>query len=428
MAAPRSVPISEFARAYANVRDFGAAGDGTQDDTDFIQRAIDNADGKHVLFPQGDTLFKTDHYEIMPYRIEGTLHFRHDGQRTLFLAGAFLQLVTDGTSVQITGKAQEFTGLRIQTGTARYDGDVAVTAIPDPCLLIDGADGLLLSDLYVACGSAAVLVRIENTVGIAIQGGKIYGVTTSGNSGLVFGGGVRQFGALCLTIDNSSYGVIFEGAAETIAFENSDFEQQAENAILLRPGAFVRGLSLISLHTESGYGALRAIVVESGAGVYGAIIAGCEFGNLREDADEPRRVFDIAGDWHGVNVLGCYHLGSREWDKGAMGPDGVVYEAVYELRSTASVSQSCDMFNHWDHIEVATGDNKASLPVLQNDTGGNMVFTTSGISVAASRIGVFGGEPVTRRGTYYVRPFNQTPLAMLLRGLAQLGLIGCEVY
>ncbi|ULT28276.1 hypothetical protein KUH03_17805 [Sphingobacterium sp. E70] len=37
-----------------NVKDFGALGDGSTDDTDALQKALDKGTGKSVFFPRGD--------------------------------------------------------------------------------------------------------------------------------------------------------------------------------------------------------------------------------------------------------------------------------------------------------------------------------------------------------------------------------------
>lgn len=144
---------------YANVVDCveglpGAAGDGSTDDTAAIQRAI--ATGLHVLFPAAD------------YRVSRPLVFHNDDQRVTFLAGAKLELATSQASVHITGKRQAFTGLWIRTGVV--DG---VQIVPDPCLLIQGADDLLLQEPRVDCSAAVVPVRVKDTAGVTIVGGSL---------------------------------------------------------------------------------------------------------------------------------------------------------------------------------------------------------------------------------------------------------------
>ena len=442
-----------LADVYQNVRDPigglpGATGDGVKDDTRAIQRAINT--GRHVLFPQGrveqvpNPDGDTTHTEVSPYKIRGHLKFKHDGQRCTFLAGAILELDSARASVEIVGKDQTFTGLRITVGT---DEDSGVTAIPNPCLLITGADGLLLEDVQVSCGSAATLVRIQDTVGITIQGGQFHGVNeVELSTGLELGDGVKDFSAVALAIDNLGYGVRFEGATESISFVDCTIEQEIVNMVEVR--GQVRGLSLLGVHMETGKGH-HFIVVQSGGGVYGGSIAACEFGQLATHHREwgaqpgkavrprlpatdalnsaPRRVFVIGGAWCGVNVSGCFHNG---------GSEPASEHAVWELQPTSTVSQSCDRFNTWTDVVVVTGANASALPTLTSDGSGRLTFGAHGILIKASEIGFFGNAPVARPGKYTTEArtarnvlMNDTysVLATLLADLGRLGLIDCRV-
>lgn len=426
---PRSTDPHRLGGVYANVRDYGAKGDGVNDDTDAIQRAIDSR--LHVLFPRGN--LNATSGEIDPYVVLGTLKFRHDGQRCTFLSGAILELDSAAASVQISGASQTFTGLRIQVGT---DSVTSHTAIPNPCLFIAGADGLLLEAPYVACGSQTTLVRIQNTEGITMQGGHIYGYGVT-NIGLDIGSEVKSFSAVGLAVDNTGFGVVFNDTSEDISFVDCTIEQQTENMIEVR--GQVRGLSIVGLHMESGGGtglsagrsaAYRFVVVQRGAGVYGGTFAACLFGNLNETGGLlARRVFLIDGDWVGVNVSGCTHNGQRRSD------NWTDEDAVWEILGGATISQSCDMFNGWDHIVVATGPNADQLPVIGSHFGA-VSLAARGIRVEASRVGFFGATPVAHSMKYTVGPDHSRALvagrayfvlSALLRDLAALGLIECDV-
>lgn len=145
---------------YANVVDCveglpGAAGDGSTDDTSAIQRAIDT--GLHVVFPGRG------------YRVSRPLVFHDDDQRVTFLAGAQIVLVSSSASVHITGKRQTFTGLWIHVGKDSSQNDV----FPEPCLLVQGADDLLLQEPRVDCSAAAVPVRVKDSAGVTIVGGSL---------------------------------------------------------------------------------------------------------------------------------------------------------------------------------------------------------------------------------------------------------------
>ena len=247
---------------YANVRDpaYRARGNGLNDDTDAIQRAIDNTEGKHVLVPAGDPdpLTGGVHY----YVIKSPLRFTHEGQRCLFLAGALLQLESDDARVEILAPAQHFVGLAIQGGT---DQGERRSAVPDPCLLISGADGLLLEDLSVSGGAATTVVRVTGSNGVTIDRGRIFsGGPVVGRTGLEIGEGVRGFGATGLAVDQHGVGVRFVGTSRAVAFLASTIEGVCERSaprLLVNggeplAGVVARGQACGGVLAEAGHGGM----------------------------------------------------------------------------------------------------------------------------------------------------------------------------
>ena len=183
--------------------------------------------------------------------------------------------------------------------------------------------------------------------------------------------------------------------------------------------------------------------MQPGAGVYGGVFTGCQLGNLNEAGQSPRRVFVIHGDWHGVNVCGCEHIAQDEADGGL--------DAIWEIGQVARFSQSCDMLNQWDHFDnnwsqspssadtgrLVAGTDVARFPIVHSDNG-KLVLTAGGIRVDTPKIGFFGAVPAARRWKYSVgsdhrRVLGASPesaymvLTSLLKDLARLGLIECEV-
>jgi hypothetical protein len=151
-------------------------------------------------------------------------------------------------------------------------------------------------------------------------------------------------------------------------------------------------------------------------------------------ATTPSRVFVIAGEWSGVNVSGCFHNGGKDPTTNADYTAEI--SAVYEIQATATVTNSSDRFNHWDHVAVVAGDGAALLARLDHDYDHGLQFHAAALRVEAEKIGFFGATPVARGAAYTVPDVNlriltsanaRRVLATLLADLAQLGLVNCTV-
>lgn len=426
-----SFPGQDLDDVYANVYDSAFAGGAVAragvDDTTAIQQAIDT--GRHVLFPAGDfrLLASSTGHE--------TLNFDNDGQRCTFLAGAILRIESPDATVIITGKDQAITGLNVTTASA--------SITPDQCVLIDGADGLVLKDARVTCSSPSTAVRIRNTEGISIQSGRITGNSNDLSVGIELDDGARSLNAVGVALDQLGQGVVVVGAAQNISFTNSTIEANATNMVEVRTGGSIRGLSLLGVHMEYGsgdFGCDDFIVVQAGATVEGGILAGCEFGGLGPDA-AAQRVFVIIGNWLGVTVVGCWHHGASD--------ETAAEHSVWEIRPTANIAGSCDMFNSWDNVSVQVDGTRqddgsmtevATMPTLQNTEGGTLTVKASAVRIRSTRLGFFGSTPVERPAAYTIDASLLDPtlgggahdltsanaafvLATLLQDLAALGLI-----
>lgn len=416
---------------YVNVRDYGALGDGVTDDTAAIQRAIDS--GRHVLVPRGDIDFFSR--DILPYVLGSkdpeasapVLHFWNDDQRVTFQSGARLVIVRDRGSVEITGKRQTFFGMRIET-----DEEVVTRnrhAVPDPCLLIDQADGLRLEDLVVNVSSNCRGVVIKDTTGVLVRCGHLrggWGVTS--DIGLVFEGVVQDFVAVRCAIDQHDIGVVVYGTVDGLTIISSTIEANNSYQIYIQAGARIRGLNLLGVHMEPGpdTGAHKLIVVVAGATVEGGYITACEF----SAASSPSAVFVLDGGWRGVLVTGCYRYSG-------MNPTPPASDhAVYRIAPTADVTGSIDACNHWDKIVVLAGDGASRLPSVTSDWDRGLQLSAAGIRIRANRIGFFGAEPETRGAPYTVPIAHARTLtagnaprvlATLLADLGKIGLVRCTV-
>lgn len=408
---------------FANVRDaaYGAWGDGNHDDTAAIQAAIDNPEGKPVLFPAGDVNTSTG--LPYPYVITSPVRFTHEGQGCLFLSGAQIQLKSDEARVEILAPSQSFTALSIQAGT-----DNTGNVVPTPaCLVIEGADDLLLVDLYVACSTATTLVRVRDSARVTFKGGDVYGVAQGGdNTGVNLGAGVTGVSAGAVAIHELARGLVLEDGAQDVSLHDCTIEAESEAMIEVR--GLVRGLYVYGLHCESGTarGAHHFVVVKEAGGVRGGVFLGCEFGALSTRFATPaRRVFVIDGEWTGVNVLGCYHNGGDEESSA---------HAVWAIGASATVSESCDAWNEWDKVEVFDGAGR--LPVLTRDGERGLQLGAESIQLDSAKLGFFGATPVARGPAYTVRQSNardlrtdsvEAVLSTLLQDLGRLGIVECRV-
>ncbi len=416
---------------FANVRDEhpdehgvlqpGATGNGQDDDTAAIQRAIDNPDGKPVLFPAGDT--DPVNGGLLSYVITSPLRFTHEGQGCLFLSGAQIQLKSDEARVEILAPSQSFTALSIQAGTDGTDN-----AVPSPaCLVIEGADDLLLVDVYVACITATTLVRVRDSARVTFKGGDVYGVAQGGdNTGVNLGAGVTGFSAGAMAIHELARGLVLEDGAQDVSLRDCTIEAESEAMIEVR--GLVRGLYVYGLHCEAGTarGAHHFVVVKEAGGVRGGVFLGCEFGALSTRfVEPPRRVFVIDGEWTGVNVLGCFHNGGKEESSA---------HAVWAIGATATVSDSCDAWNDWDNIELFDGAGR--LPVFTRDGERGLQISAESVQLDSAKLGFFGATPVARGPAYTVRQSNardlrtdsvEAVLSTLLQDLGRLGIVECRV-
>ncbi len=132
-------------------------------------------------------------------------------------------------------------------------------------------------------------------------------------------------------------------------------------------------------------------------------------------------VFRIRGTVQGVVVSGC----SSEPELLARRSD------VWDISDTASIGQTCDMFNSWAQANVATGNHAEELVQIGSDTSGKLTITAARVCLDAKALGFFEAEPVEREayllpgaGSRALHPHNaQQVLAQLLIDLSALGLI-----
>ena len=119
---------------YANVRDYGAKGDGTTDDTVAIQAACDNSDGRNIIFlPPG--LYKTTSTVTVPtYRMLWGI-----GSRAHFLVDTGADLAKSATNI--------------------------INLVSNPVIRLDDAKGMYGIQVWGAASATQVLVLVQDVGG-----------------------------------------------------------------------------------------------------------------------------------------------------------------------------------------------------------------------------------------------------------------------
>lgn len=397
-----------LARAFANVHDFGAYGDGIHDDSLAIQGAIDNADGKHVLFPEGVYLLAGDARHGGRTTNRASIEFGNDGQRASFLARARLQLASADDFVRVSGSDQAFVGMRIHRGDhGAALGVPPITIGHDPMLDVDGADRVAFRDLRVSSNvPAPTLVRLRALTGCRFTGGRLLGDAGEG-VGLRVGeagddGSVIRVSAIGLTIDQVGVGVRFDSVAEAVSFTGCRFGEITKTGIALGPEEAqkvqvqLRSLTVSGCRFTQGE-PKRWIRVRSSADARGVTVSGCWFGHPTQEADDPGRIFVIEGALAGAVVSGCFLKDESGGKDSASG--GV---AIWEITGSAAVAGACDMFNAWPDVEVATGANADKLCRMTSEASGKLRIIAASVRFdstqpeATRSLALFGPSAVAR--------------------------------
>jgi len=416
------LPHGALPTEYANIEDYGAVevpDNGTAfDSTDAIRRAI--ATGLHVVIPTGE------------FYVYDVIHFGNLTQRCTFFGRGRIRLVTAEAQIRITGSRQVFERMWV---TAQAGVDF------QPCVLVEGADDVLFLGLLVGCTTNSTLLELRDCANIRLVGGEISGGNPLNDTTGILFSGVRGFGSWGLTVHQLQYGVVFATGTQNhcVAFQDGTIEACFEHQVEVRGAVY--GLSMLGWHMESGTddeldsegkitsraGAAVFVRVLEGGGVYGGVFAGSVFGAQRTKQDGvPRRVFQIGGDWHGVSVYGCWHLGTTD--------DSFETASIWELESTASVENSGDYFNSWDNALVLEDPTQMAAILYDPDSTNQLGIRISGSSfrARASKIGFFGAEPVEPPTYTLGREYDERNLGAstvedvlgtLLRDLAALGLV-----
>lgn len=368
----------------ANVRDFGATGNGWSSDLGRLQAAADFFldDGRlHVLIPAGD------------YRITGPLYLPHQWQRVTFLAGARITLGKPGACVYIGSAVPEGfpdPGLPPSEQTIENLTVVGARGLGAvPAVQIRAAAGLLLDGLQVTVsGAGAVGVRVWSLTRVAFEGGRILCEGGRGGVGLQLTGADGQSGVfepmvVGLTVQGFGTGIECSCSTQSPAFVDCDLENGVDLEFVKPDDVEMTEVTVTALTVTNcrfaGTGEAR-IRVAATAAINAGVISGCSF-----RAPTPRNtIFSLEGTMNGVLVSGCSvfddalqaALGTVWWCPGAMTRVG-------------------DMFNAWGNVTVRdpTAD---KLSTFIGGVDGEVTITNRGEALDAQALGFLGAEPVAQ--------------------------------
>lgn len=366
----------------ANVRDFGATGNGWSSDLNQLQAAADFYvfNGRlHVLIPAGD------------YRITGPLYLPHQWQRVTFLAGAQITLGMPGACVYIGGPPPTSDAVEAPSEQTIENltvvGERGLGSVP--AVQIRAAAGLLLDGLQVTVsGAGAVGVRVWSLTRVAFEGGRILCEGEQGGVGLQLTGadsvsGVFEPMVVGLTVQGFATGIECSCYTQSPAFVDCDLENDVDLEFVAPDDGEVTEVTVTALTVTNcrfaGTGEARVHVAATAA-INAAVISGCSFRapTLRNT------IFSLEGTMNGVLVSGC-----SVFDDALQAALGTVWSCP------GAMTRVGDMFNAWGNVTVRdpTAD---KLSTFTGGVDGDVTITNRGEAFDAQQLGFLGAEPVAQ--------------------------------
>jgi len=371
----------------ANVRDFGATGNGWSPDLGRLQAAADFFldDGRlHVLIPAGD------------YRITGPLYLPHQWQRVTFLAGAQITLGLPGACVYIGSAVPE--GLP-DPGPAPSEQTIENLTVVGarglgsvPAVQIRAAAGLLLDGLRVTVsGAGAVGVRVWSLTRVAFEGGRILCEGEQGGVGLQLTGADGQSGVfepmvVGLTVQGFARGIECSCSTQSPAFVDCDLENDVDLEFVKPDDVEMTEVTVTALTITNcrfaGTGEARIRVAET-AVINAGVISGCSF----RAPSRGGAIFRVEHSMNGVLVSGCSVFDD------ALGV--ALGSAVWSCTPATLVTRVGDMFNAWGNVQLRDRD-ADKLSAILGGVDGEVTITNRGEAFDAQELGFLGAEPVAQ--------------------------------
>lgn len=368
--------------AAANVREYGATGDGITDDTAAIQAAIDAAGSGATVVPAGT-------YSV------SNLTLRHPGSRLVGESAAMLCKAPRGHSLY--SGAAFFHGSVIKAGTKV---EPAIRVAERGCGLDDltlvGSDGSPTGVLFQTERSAPQKNPCRNlnvaNFGVGVKFDGVYyshmdSLTVAGcDTGLHLGRSSNQNVFTNLFLDFCGQAAVVDSGSDLNLFQGGSVQNYQLGGFLFT-GPGTHNNRLLSFYFESAY-CDDAVTVETGA------------------------------DYTGLE--GCHFSGSRQRIRLASNQNRVLFpDGVASVEASGYGNFLLGRFVHEPSI-TASSNNDNVVWNLQNN-GSGLSISGQKVSIGAlgsqNRIGFYGAEPVTRPVV------KATDSAGVLSALEALGLV-----
>jgi len=344
-----------------NVRSYGAVGNGTTDDRDSIQAALDAAQGGAVYIPEGVFLIESTLY--IP---DSTMLFG-EGFGSIIQMDSLVKKVMLENSDSAAGQS----GIVIRG--IHFDGDRVYSDYDQP----DSADVIVLKNVS-KCAIVDCFVEGSDKDGIAIRGGSE--VTIANNT-------VWNTGEDCITISGvgSSRNIIMDNK---LTGHDSTYEGTGGRAGLNPSGILCKSSeAIISGNTIKYCGAAVDINSESGDSLFNTVIVGNQF-------IEVGQIGISLLDASYITVTGnvfvdCPALGIRT-DQSAL----TSHNITISDNSFSGQGGKC--------IDLASGDNHIVVGNMISDCGATAIYVTGDhITVSDNQIDSAGGHGIHLASSRY---------------------------
>jgi len=343
-----------FARSLAtraadvvNVKDFGAVGDGVEDDTDEIQAAFlyCRTNKVKVFIPAGTYLISSQ-LDISGLDIEGVLKGYRNNSGTIIKGSGGHAILTQ-LQTNLSNITYSIKNIRIENGSVGLIMTYSVNCVIENVYIVNCVDGIY-------CGVNGILGPLWNNFKNCQVAVSNIGLSIHGNDFA----NANIFDTCFFDGDNLAISINCTGGIGAVAnyFLNTEIKGEGRGANLFRAKSTI----FDNCYFES-FG--PAIVVESFS--IDSILNGCVFGSLKNtNPDSPSFIYHKSGNCN-ITINGGYIFLNA----------GAVYDNLYLVASDVPSSFSFEMLNAPKREINSTNFQTffSGLPTASN----NLIFSSS---------------------------------------------------